>query len=764
MFVIWIFALTIVSCSPAKYVPDNNYLLSKNKIKIENKAVNKSELENYYLQKPNKTWILGLRVNLFFYNLSNVNKNNWFQRWLRKIGEEPVVYDPYLAKQTKEQFRKYFENKGYYYTEIKDSVTYDKPNAKVIYTIVPNEPFRIRNIYYLFEDTSLVTYVMKDTINSLITKGMLFDKEILQQERGRIEDLLKENGFYNFSKEYVYFDAKAVSGTKWVDITMGIKQYIEGDVDPKTKVQHHPRFKISNVNVYPDFVVFKNSSDNPGNNAGDTIQYDRLNFITKGNLHIKPSVISNYNYLITGDIYNFKDVDRTYRNFTSLGLYKFVNIEFSEPENAVRDSAGFYPLNVNVELTRNDIQSYQIEPLLTNSSGDFGLKSNLLFQNLNLFRGAEIFNLKLTGAFEVLKDSFYTSTVEYGAESSLEIPRFWLPFKSQQFVKKYGPKTLLSFSINHRTDKRYVRTYANASFGYTWKGNRYLRHSVYPFELNFVSVNEDRSKDFLNSTIKGTPLEYSFTDHFVGVSRYTVEYNNQRIGLVKNFMYVRNNFEIAGNTLYVFSKNPNGENFKDSLKLFNSPFAQYIRDDIDFRFYNVINAKNKLVSRIFIGIGFPYGNSSTMPYEKKFFVGGPNSIRAWNAYTLGPGSYRDTTSTKYSKYKNIGDIKLELNLEYRFKMFWKLEGALFVDAGNIWDINKNSDIPEGIFKWNKFYKDLALGTGFGTRFDFSFFLLRVDFGLKIHNPSALPSQEWISFKRKLTLDDFAIQFGIGYPF
>ncbi|HJX70799.1 MAG TPA: BamA/TamA family outer membrane protein, partial [Bacteroidales bacterium] len=403
--------------------------------------------------------------------------------------------------------------------------------------------------------------------------------------------------------------------------------------------------------------------------------------------------------------------------------------------------------------------SYQHEIVGTNSYGDLGVRYNLSYQNVNLFRGAETFNLKFTGAFEALRYTSITDlsrTIELGTETRFEIPKFFLPFRMTEFVKQYSPRTVLALALNHRIEKQYVRTFANASFGYTWRGNKFLRHSLFPFELNFVQVDEERSKDFLE-IVDSTFLEYSFTDHLVGVSRYTAEFNTQEIGKIKDFVFIRLNFELAGNTFYSINKWTDSRVVEGSYRLFDVRFSQYTRADLEFKYFRIYNSRNTLVYRCFAGVGYPYGNSNSMPFEKKYFVGGPNSIRAWNAYSLGPGSKE--------KYENTGDIKLELNLEYRFKLFWKLEGALFMDAGNIWDIYYQESRANAYFEWNRFYRDFAIGTGFGTRFDFSIFLLRIDIAMKMRDPLLAAGERLIITSRKLNLkDDFTIQFGIGYPF
>lgn len=268
-------------------------------------------------------------------------------------------------------------------------------------------------------------------------------------------------------------------------------------------------------------------------------------------------------------------------------------------------------------------------------------------------------------------------------------------------------------------------------------------------------------QDFLDS-IRTTPLFYSFENHVVNVARYAIELNNQAIGKSRNFIFTRLNIESAGNLLHFVNRKLNPQEPGHLYTLFNVPYFQYMLGDVDLRYYNVIDKQNRFVYRIFLGAGYPYGNSTTLPYEKKYFSGGPNSIRAWRTRDLGPGSDTTRSTLKYFPNKN-GDIKIEANVEYRFKLIWKVEAALFLDAGNVWAF-KDDEKPRAVFEWNRFYKEIAIGTGFGARFDFSFFLLRLDFGLKLRDPSLEDDKRWIPVFRDFSLGDLHVNIGIGYPF
>ena len=760
--------ITVSSCAPARYVPEGDHLLSKNKVESLQKSISEDQLKGYVLQKPNKR-LLGMRFYLFLYSLSNVEKEKWPHNWLRRIGEEPVIYNPSLTKSSTEQIRQFLENKGYYHAEVHDTVTFSGKNARAHYRIRPNEPYRVKSISYYFEDTSLVSYILPDTLNSLLKRNMRFDKDVLQQERIRIENLLKEEGYYRFAKEYIFFNATLDPENNSVELLMRIKEFVEGEPDPKTKIRQHHRYKIGNVYLVPNFYGVDNSNRNALTIKYDTAVYQGQYLLNSGKPNLRPGVIVNSSYIIPGQYYRLSDVNKTYQNLSELSLVRYTNITFKE-EESVPVSEPTKLLDCRIELTQKKIQAYQTEIAGTNSAGDLGVRGNILYQNYNLFRGAEVFNMKLTGAIEALKnrsEGKYRSMKEIGAEASIVFPKFFSPLRLESFVKKYAPKTSFSLLFNYQSRPDYTRSIANSSFAYRWKSNPYLTHTVVPLEINYVQIYEDRSSTEFLDSMKNTPLGYSFEDHMVNVIRYGFELNNQSIGRRKDFFFTRFNIETAGNLVNLANNLSHEKSSEEPFLIFNVPYFQYVRGDLDYSFHNVIDKQNKFIYHFFVGLGIPYGNSDALPYEKKFFAGGPNSIRAWNTYGLGPGSYVASdsalSSVFYYPHQN-GDMRLEANIEYRFKVVWKMEAALFLDMGNIWEIKADSERPGADFDWNRFYKEIAVGSGFGFRFDFSFFLLRLDFGIKLRDPALPENDRWIPVFRGFGMDDLHVNFGIGYPF
>ncbi|MBN1789501.1 MAG: BamA/TamA family outer membrane protein [Bacteroidales bacterium] len=767
--ILFLIAFAISSCAPARYVPEGEYLLSKNKIDNVQKKIPEDQLKSYIIQKPNKK-LFGFRFYLFLYNLSNINKEKWPHNWLRRIGEEPVIYNPGLTESSTGQLKQYLENKGYYHAEVKDTVTFRGRNARALYTVKANNSYRISNISYFFEDTGLVSFILPDTLNSLLKKRGRFDKDIMQQERLRLENLLKEKGFYYFSKEYIFYTATLDPEDNTVDLEIRIREFVEGRPDPRTKVKRHHQYKIGNVFVYPEYSVLDNTTTRgTGSFLTDTNHFQGQYFINAGKPALKPAVIANNSYIIPGEYYKLSNVSRTYRNLSDLSIIRYTNITFRD-HDSLKSIGSKGLLDCHIEMAQKKRQSYQTEIAGTNSASDLGIRGNLLYQNLNLFRGAEVFNMKFTGAIEALKnrsDGKYRSMNEVGAETSIVFPKFFSPLRLQSFVKKYQPKTSFSVSFNYQSRPDYTRSIANSSFSYRWKGNPYLTHTIWPLELSYVNIFQNLSSaEFLDS-IRNTPLGYSFEDHTVNVARYGFELNNQSIGKRKDFYFTRFTIESAGNLVNLSSRILNKGDREEPYNLLKVPYFQYMRGDVEFSYYNIVDRQNTFVYHFFIGLGYPYGNSTTLPYEKKYFAGGPNSIRGWNTRDLGPGSYveKDTTLSSVFYYPNKnGDMKIEANIEYRFKVVWKLEGALFLDVGNIWAVRKEDDKPGAEFNWNRFHKEIAVGSGFGARFDFSFFLLRLDFGIKLRDPALPDGDRWIPVFKDFGLRDLHVKFGIGYPF
>jgi outer membrane protein assembly factor BamA len=757
-----IVSVLFFSCTATKYVPEEDYLLHSYKIDADKGDFEKKELNDYIKQKPNKK-IIFWKFYLSLYNLSSPGKENGFHNWLRRIGEPPAIYDEGLMEQSAEQLTLHMRNKGFYGVEVSDTTIYKKRRARVMYHITPNQPYRIRNINYFFEDASLSQMVLADTISNSFRKGELFDVDELQNERVRIEKVLRDSGYYAFNREFVYYEVDSTLGSHLVDITLGIRNFQETDSKGQIRTSVHPVYSIRNVYMATDNDAISFDDSNMEKVEKDTLVYDSVHLVYSEKPNIRPDVVTQKNYIIPGTLFDASDVNRTYRNLSSLSAFRMVDIRFTEVDSELP------MLDCEVMVVPATRQSYAIKLEGTNSGGNIGAAANVSYRHRNLFGGSEQFDLSFTGAIENLKegaaptDSLYTGPnlmTEFGVVARLSIPKFLLPVKTDQFIRKYNPQTNIRLSYNYQKRPDYTRTLANASFGYDWKGTENIIHRVFPLEASLI-LTPYKSEDF-QKWLEGKYLYYSYEPHLIVNTRYSMVWSNQKLLKNQNFQDLRLNIEPAGNLMYfgfsTFTPRPDSGSFQ----VLGVDFAQYIKFDIDFRSYTFLYEDISLVLRGFAGVGLAYGNSKAMPFEKQYFSGGANSIRAWQVKSLGPGSYEDPNQTSYPN--QTGDVKLEANMEYRFKLFWKLELALFLDVGNIWSLSSEDDREGAGFVFNRFYKELAVGTGVGTRVVFSFFVFRFDLGIPLRNPYPIEGYNWLPRNAGINGRDLTFNLAIGYPF
>lgn len=752
------------SCKSTKYVPDEAQLLKSYRVKVDDIQVDTKELDAYIKPKPNRQ-ILGTKFYLGLYNLSGKKESGWNQ-WLRKIGEAPVLYDEFEKDRNNKQLGLYMRNKGYHHAAVTDSVRIKKKKAQVSYDIIAGEPYILRSVNYHFEDTSLRSLVAPDTINTLLKPGDLFDVDAMVAERARIETYLRNRGYYNFNREYIYFEADSSLNSNEVDLLVGIKKFILPSEEGYYLVVPHRKYRIEKVYIYPGFDPKSAMADNKAYIEGLTsFKYKEFEFRHEGNLKADPTVISQSVFIMPGEDYDAEKVKQSYKHLSSLRIYKFVNIVFEEKDQNDPYQHDYYPLICHIQLSPTTSQSYTVELEGTNSAGNLGIGGNLNYTHRNLFGGAENFTTRLSGAVETIREvneQGYGNMIELGIEGRLTIPKFLLPFKTEQFIRKYNPKTSTSISFNFQRRPDYTRAMFQTAFGYNWTQGDHITHIINPVSMNYVQMI-DASDEFLED-IKDTYLEYSFEDRLILGMNYSFIYTNQDIQKTRDFVFFRTNLESAGLLLKGVAKAIGTE--RDSLGrhvMFGNAFAQYVKGDVEYRYFDIMNDQTSLVYRIFLGVAFPYMNSITIPYEKQYFTGGANGIRAWQVRNLGPGSYNVLDEPIAPRWPNqTADVKIEANIEYRFDLFWLLEGALFLDGGNIWSLNKDDDRPGSVFEWNRFYKEFALGAGFGLRMDFSFFVFRFDLGMKVRDPSQPEGMRWVFMDSGYNRPQFNI--AIGYPF
>ena len=804
----YLFIFIFSSCSITKHVPEDEFLLRKVKIEFLNSnnsnTISKEELYDLLLQKPNRKVFSNFRFYLRLYNLSNQQRidqkivkkqikidkvnlkikqqnrsslildSNYIQKPLKErklafgeriqnTGEAPVIYSALKLNRTKEQLKNYLFNKGYFKNEITDSNTVlDNGQIDIQYFIHLREPMYLSSIKYQCPEILISSYLDSIESNSFLKKGAIFDTDNLVNERNRINDFLTNSGFYNFNKEFIYFDIDTNYVSKTVNITLGIQNYKKIDkINNSFQDLTHKQFKISKVNIQiGDSSKFNNIAklDSIENSFFKIVNYQPINF--------KSKVLKNSIFFKKDDYYKKSVAQQTYRSLISLGLFKYVNISF--------DTLTDNKLVGNIELTPSKTQNLSLSLDGTNNERLFGFQGGIDYFHNNLFHGGEKILISLKSSFEIqllLTDSKETgisnkpNTTEFGPEFHFYLPKYLLINKIGNLRKHINPITEFTGAFNIQDRPDYYRRNQELSFGWVFHENKTTTWHINPLLISIVDI--EINSDFQNQ-IESYNDQYilsSFQDHVVAGGVFSFEYNGQNLSYNSNSLYFKTTFESAGGTLFNFHEliNKDKNPLTDSYDFLGIRYAHFQKATLDLRYYQGLSDRSKIVYRIYSGVGIPKKNlSDALPFEKSFFAGGSNSLRAWRARSLGPGSYFED-STRYDK---IGDIKFEGNVEARFPISKWIEGAFFVDFGNIWLIGYDSLRPEGKFNWNNVLDDIAIGTGFGLRLNFEFFILRADLAIPFKNPG-IPkdNNQWI-FKSEKRDDHFSplLNLGIGYPF
>jgi outer membrane protein assembly factor BamA len=766
--------LTLDSCSSTKLVKGDQHLLNKQTITTDNPSITEKELSASLKQKPNRKTLGLFRLHLATYNFTHPKDTSkhfpkFFTRIGEVIGEPPVIYYSSLQLKSHKNLENYLQRKGYYEAVINDTLIINEKHpkkAELSFSVKTGKVYNVGKLKYDIIDPFIKDVVFSDTIHSLVKENMVFDLDILQSEINRIQKQMKNEGYYYFSKQNIHFYADTTNQAYNVDLTLTVKKSF--DADRYFLEEIFTKQKIKDVFFYINFNQGRFSVEKEAYlQTLDTINYKGYTFLVDGNLKIKPDVILQANYIKPDDFYSLENTSQTQKHLSSIKQFKSISIQFTEVEDYRREvwNAENPYLNAHVFLSSLNRQSYELVAEGTNSSNSFGLTGVVSYQNRNLLKGAEIFSSKLTGSLQTISgeedlEDRFLNTFEIGGEIKLDVPKLFLPFQKERFVKEHDPGTSFKIAINHQDRQDYTRTLGNVSFGYSWNSkNNNFHHKFNPMEYYVVKIF-DFDPSF-EEQIDSLYIKYSFEDQLITAMSWNTTYNNQNIKKAGNHWYIWTNIETSGNIMSLLGSSLNlPVSDDDSYKIFDLEFAQYIKTDIDVRFYQQINKNSNIVYRTFIGAGIPFGNSKTgLPFVKKYYIGGANDIRAWQVRTLGPGSYSGG-----SLFNQIADMKLLFNIEYRFDLISIVKGALFIDAGNIWAIDKADNREGALFELNSFYKEIAIGTGVGIRFDISIFVLRFDFGIPLYDPAYPENERWLSRFDELNLNDFTLNFGIGYPF
>ncbi len=753
----------LTSCSVNKFIPEEHYLLDEVHIISDTEEVQPSMFTSYLRQNPNAKWFNLVKVPMHIYCLSGKDSTNSFNRFLRKLGDAPVIYDANVTQKSQKEIEKAVRNMGYMRAKVELDTEIKKNRMKLNYRIKAGRPYIIKHIAYNIDDMTINDFIEKDSAQSYLHPGMPFDVVTLDNERNRITKLLQNNGYYKFNKDFIVYQADTIRNTFQIDLTMKLLPFQLKKEDVPTR---HRQYTIRNVN----FLTEDNLVNQENNyNGYQSLQHKGLQIFYQDKLYIRPNTLANFNYIRPKELYSEQDVQNTYTSMGRLRALKYTNIRFDEVLD--NDSA---QLDANVLLTKGKNQSLSFEIEGTNSAGDLGAAASMTFQHRNVFKGSETFTMKVRGAYEAitgLQEGYENDDYkEYGIEASLNFPEFKFPFLSSEFKRKIRATSEVGLSFNSQNRPEFTRTLASAKWGYRWVDRKSSQHRFDLLDVNYIYVpwKSENFKNYLeNLTDRNSILIKSYEDQLIVRMGYTYTYNSandkSRTSTNRNSYSIRMNLEEAGNLLYLGSKAIHSAPKEDKgYVIANIPFAQYIKGDIDFARNWNIDERNSLVFHIGMGIAYPYGNSQVLPFEKRYFSGGPNSVRGWSVRSLGPGSYKGTEGNM-NYINHSGDIKLDVNLEYRTHLFWKFNGAAFIDAGNIWNIRDYEGQEEGTFRFNRFYKQLAVAYGLGLRFDLDYLIIRFDGGMKAVNPMKTGKDKYPFLRPKFSRD-FAFHFAVGYPF
>jgi outer membrane protein assembly factor BamA len=748
----------VFGCSNTKYLPEGDLLYVGSSVTVKDSVIKKKErkalekeLEGLLRPKPNKQ-ILGLRPKLWIYNIAGEpKKEKGIRYWLRnKVGEEPVLFSKVDLDYNASVLRNFTENRGYFKVRVSADSTAKNKRATAEYTVQPKKQYKIKNVKFPEDSSDLGKAIARTSRRSLLKPGNPYDLDVIKAERERIDARLKEKGYYYFNPDYILAQVDSSKG----DYEVNIKLKIKDETPEKAKIA----YKIDKIIVYPNFSI---SKDSVKYKIEDIVQYKDFTIIDTANT-FNPRVFDRTIYFKKGDLYNRKDHNLTLNRFVNLGTFNFVKNEF-KPSDSLKNTLDSY-----YYLTLLPKKFIRVEVLgKTNSASYTGTEVNVNWNNRNLFRGAELLTVSVFGGadFQLSGTNNGKNIYKLGAETSLTWPRFIAPFKiggSSEFVPK--TKATLRYEFQNRTQLYSLNSF-NASFGYLWKENIRKEHQLNIVDITYVSPN-NVTPEYLADIEADPALGKVIEKQLIFGPTYQFTYTNTMQKRRKNTFYFNGELDLAGNiTGLVTGANVKEDNQKT---IFDVPFSQYVKVKADFRHYLKLSKESELATRIIVGAGIPYGNSSALPTSKQFVVGGTNSIRAFRARTLGPGSYFNVPTDNSYLPDQSGDLKLEFSTEYRAKLFSIVRGALFVDAGNIWLMNADPN-KAGAKITKDFMKEIAVGAGAGLRFDLSFLILRTDLAFPLRKPYLPENERWvidaINFgSGPWRKENLILNIAIGYPF
>lgn len=720
-------AVLSFSCSTTRVLGDGQFRLADNKVVVDNdRKFNTKEIESYIKQKPNSYIIFGWNPFLNIYNWSGKNADKGINKFLREIGTAPVVYQPSQVEASVENINRHLEYLGYYGSDVRSEVRVNGKRVTVTYSVTLGRRYRIGNVSFAVPDGEFKEDFYADTAAVSIRPGDFLSEDALEKETERAASMFRRKGYFGFTKNYFSFEADTLARRDTADLLMTVKEYTRNQTAEYARP--HRKYFFGDV----------------------SISYDN-------DLKFNDRVLKNICTIRPGAMYDEREVNTTYSRLSALRLFSGVNVALNPRDSGIVDC--------DISLTKSRMQGFKVNlEGSTNSTGLIGISPQVSYYHKNIFHGGQWLNLGFLGNFQFKYDDRSVKSNEFGVSAGLSFPEF-LGLPNSIFHGPSVPRTEINASYNYQNRPEYTRNMISTSYGYSGSlRNGKFFYQFYPIQAKIVRLT-NLDPNFY-TTLSGNPfMRDAYQNHF-DVGSGLVAYYTTSTALVpkETYEYARLQLDASGNVLSLFNKAMKSDEYGSRL-IWNTPYSQYIRTELTLgkTFVFGKNGGQALAIRLLGGVGYAYGNSSTIPFEKQFYSGGANSMRGWQARSLGPGNSKaDTTFVIPSQ---TGDVKLEANLEYRFPMFWKLCGAVFTDVGNIWTL-KETDGDDGShthFDLKNLAASLAAGWGIGLRVDLNFLILRLDMGMKVYDPS-LDTARWRSPSQWLKKDGYTLHFGVGYPF
>ena len=721
-----LFLCMLASCSTTRSLQEGEYRLAKNTVNVTNgKNSDAKDVQSYIKQKPNPSFAFGWNPFLVVYNWAGRYDNNFLDRLCHKIGTPPVVYDPAQVDESIENIKNHLEYIGYYDSKVDSDVQVDGKKVKVEYNVTLGKRYKISTIGYSVPDGEFRQDFSADSANITIKPGDYLSESNLEKETERSAAYFRRHGYYGFTKNFYSFTADTLAGNDTCYLQMTINNYTRNETPENARPL--VKYKIGDV----------------------TISHDK-------DLKFNEKVLKNMNTLRPGALYDERDVNNTYARLSALKLFSGVNMQLTPRDSEYVDC--------DISLTQSRMQGFKVNlEASTNSSGLIGISPQFSYFHKNIFRGGQWLNLSFLGNFQFKANDRSIHSNELGVTANLSFPEF-LGLPNSMFQGALIPRTEINASYNYQSRPEYTRNMISSSFGYTGSVKNFY-YQFEPLRAKIVKLNH-LDPNFYETLINNIFLRDAYQDHFDAGTSITAYYTTTSdLNPKVSFRYIRAQIDVSGNVMSLFNNAMGKDEYGHHL-VWGTPYSQYFRTEITLgnTFVFGANDRQALAMRLQGGIGKAYGNSQSLPLERQFYCGGANSMRGWQARDLGPG--RMKSNEMFSIPSQTGDMKLEANLEYRFPMFWKLYGALFTDVGNIWTVRQDESDELGLAKFSmkNFGKSLAANWGLGVRVDLNFLILRIDMGIKMHDPSLEKGERWFGPDRWFSKDGFAVHFGVGYPF